>query len=131
MAFFEWADMGYHRPGSGTIATMALGVTGRDALDWWVKRFDELHVAHDGIQTRGAGDQLVLPFRDPEGQRLELVDDAGRLESTPWRRSPVPVEMAIRGFYAVRLTQRQPEPSDRFLTTGPAFLPRAHSSPPP
>ncbi len=91
-------------------------MTGRDALDGWIKRFDELHVAHDGIQTRGAGDQLVLPFRDPEGQRLELVDDAGRLESTPWRRSPVPIEMAIRGFYAVRLTQRQLEPSERFLT---------------
>ena len=116
LTFFEWPDIGYHRPGTGTISTIALGGTGRDALDGWVKRFDELHVVHDGIQTRGAGDQLVLPFRDPEGQRLELVDDAGRLESTPWRRSPVPIEMAIRGFYAVRLTLRQLEPSERFLT---------------
>src|SRR5260370_19532861 len=108
--------MGYERPANGRISTIVVGVTGRDAVDGWVKRFDKLHVAHDGIQTRGAGDQLVLPFRDPEGQRLELVDDAGRLESTPWRRSPVPIEMAIRGFYAVRLTLRQLEPSQRFLT---------------
>ena len=116
LTFFEWADIGPHRQGVGTISTISLGVTGRDALDWWVKRFNDFNIAHDGIQTRGAEERLVLPFRDPEWQRLELVDDAGKLESTPWRRSPVPVEMAIRGFYAVRLAQSRLEPSARFLT---------------
>jgi glyoxalase family protein len=120
LTFFEWANIGFHRPGAGTISTISLGVTGRDTLDWWVQRFDTLHVTHDGIQTRGADRQLVLPFRDPEGQRLELVEDGGRLAarigSTPWRKSPVPTERAIHGFYAVRLTLRDLEPSARFLT---------------
>ena len=116
LTFFEWPDIGHHRHGVGTISTISLGVTGQDALNWWVKRFDDLNVAHDDIQTRGADNLLVLPFLDPEGQRLELVDERGRLESTPWRRSPVPVEMAIHGFYAVRLTLRNLEPSQRFLT---------------
>ncbi len=106
LTFFEWPDVGYHRPGVGTISTISLGVTGRDALNWWVKRFNDFHVAHEGIHTRGADDLLVLPFRDPEGQHLELVDDAGRLQNTPWRKSPVPVEMSIHGFSAVRLTPR-------------------------
>jgi glyoxalase family protein len=120
LTFFEWANIGFHRPGAGTISTISLGVTGRDTLDWWVQRFDTLHVTHDGIQERGADRQLVLPFRDPEGQRLELVEDGGRLAarigSTPWRKSPVPAERAIHGFYAVRLTLRDLEPSARFLT---------------
>lgn len=116
LTFFEWPDVGYHRPGVGTISTISLGVTGRDTLNWWVKRFNDFHVAHDGIQTRGADDLLVLPFRDPEGQHLELVDDAGRLQNTPWRKSPVPVEMSIHGFSAVRLTLRNLEASARFLT---------------
>jgi glyoxalase family protein len=116
LTFFEWPNIGRHQPGTGTISMISLGVTSPDALGWWVKRFDDLHVAHDGVQTRGADGLLVLPFRDPEGQRLELVDDGGRLESMPWRRSPVPVEMAIHGFYAVRLTLRKLEPSARFLT---------------
>jgi len=116
LTFFEWPDIGHHQPGAGTISTISLGVTGQDALNWWIKRFDDLHVAHDDIQTRGSDSLLVLPFRDLEGQRLELVDDSGRLESTPWRRSPVPVEMAIHGFYAVRLTLRKLDHSARFLT---------------
>jgi glyoxalase family protein len=121
LTFFEWPDIGRHQPGTGTISMISLGATGQDALSWWVKRFDDLHVAHDGVQTRGANGLLVLPFRDPEGQRLELVDDGGRLQSMPWRRSPVPVEMAIHGFYAVRLTQRKLEPSARFLTEALGF----------
>ncbi len=116
LTFFEWPDIGSNRPGVGSISTIALGVTGRDALSWWLQRFDDFNVSHDGIQTHGAEARLVLPFRDPEGQRLELVDDAGKLESIPWRRSPVPVEMAIHGFYAVRLTLRHLEASARFLT---------------
>ncbi len=116
LTFFEWSNIGRHQPGVGTISKISLGVAGRDALNWWVKRFDDFHVAHDGIQTRGADDLLVLPFRDPEGQRLELVDDAGKLVVTPWRKSPVPVEMALHGFYAVQLTLRNLGPSARFLT---------------
>ena len=116
LTFFEWPDIGPHRPGVGTISTISLGVTGRDALAWWVKRFEDLHIVHDGIQTRGEAQSLVLPFRDPEGQRLELVDDAGKLQSTPWRKSPVPAEMAIHGFNSVQLTLRSLESSARFLT---------------
>ena len=116
LTFFEWPDAGTHRHGTGTISKISLGVTGRDALNWWVKRFDDFHIAHDGIQTQGVDNVLVLPFRDPEGQRLELVDDAGKLQSTPWRKSPVPAELAIHGFNSVQLTLRSLESSARFLT---------------
>lgn len=116
LTFFEWADIGYQQPGAGTISTISLGVNGRDALDSWVKRLDNFNVAHDDIHIRGSDGPAVLTFRDPEGQRLELVDAAGRLERTPWRKSPVPVEMAIHGFYAVRLTERNLDSSARFLT---------------
>ena len=130
LTFFDWPDAGYHRQGTGTISAILLGVTGRDALNWWVKRLDDFHVAHDGIQSRGGDDLLVLPFRDPEGQRLELVDDAGKLASTPWRKSPVPVEMAINGFSAVQLTLGKLEPSARFLTEVLGFqLRRTYQTP--
>jgi glyoxalase family protein len=116
LTFFEWPDIGRHRPGAGEISRISFGVTGRTALDWWLKRFDDVGVAHDGIQTRGTEERLVLPFRDPEGQRLELVDDGGTLRTTPWRKSPVPAEMAIHGFYAARITERDLDRSASFLT---------------
>ena len=43
LTFFEWADIGPHHQGVGTISTISLGVTGRDALDWWVKRFNDFN----------------------------------------------------------------------------------------
>ncbi len=116
LTFFEWAHIGSNRPGAGSISTIELGVTGKDAFPWWVERFNNFNVSHDGIQTRGTEARQVLPFRDPEGQRFELVDDEGKIESSPWKRSPVPVERAIRGFYAVRLTLRHLDSSARFLT---------------
>jgi glyoxalase family protein len=116
LTFFDWPDIGRHRPGTGTISCISFGVTGREALAWWIKRFDDFGVDHDGLQTRGPDDRLFVPFRDPEGQRLELVDDAGTLSITPWSKSPIPLEMMIHGFYAVRLTLRDLERSARFLT---------------
>ena len=128
LTFFEWAHIGSNRPGVGSISTIELGVTGKDAFPWWVERFNTFNVSHDGIQTRGTEARLVLPFRDPEGQRFELVDDEGKIESSPWKRSPVPVERAIRGFYAVRLTLRHLESSARFLTEVLGFRPKTTSA---
>jgi len=116
LTFFDWSDIGHHRPGTGTISCISFGVTGREALEWWIKRFDDLGVEHDGLQTSGPDDRLFVPFRDPEGQHLELVDDAGTLSITPWSKSPIPLEMMIHGFFAVRLTLRDLERSAHFLT---------------
>src|SRR5258708_38048672 len=38
LTFFEWPDSGSNRPGVGSISTIALGITGRDALSGWVHR---------------------------------------------------------------------------------------------
>src|SRR5581483_2146276 len=106
LTFFDWPTAGPQRAGAGTISTIALGVTGREVLEWWVQRFDGFKVSHDGIQTRGDAGTAFLAFRDPEGQRLELVDDAGRMQHVPWKGSPVPAAMSIHGLYAVRISTR-------------------------
>ena len=116
LTFFDWPDAGHHHQGIGTVSAISLGVTGSDALNWWVKRLDDFQITHQGIQTSGEDGRLVLPFTDPEGQHLELVDDEGKLEYTPWPKNPVPFEMAIHGFTSVRLAMGKLEPTKRFLT---------------
>lgn len=116
LTFFDWPMAGPNRPGAGAISAIALGVNGRAALEWWVQRLDTFNVPHTGIQEREGGRRAVLAFHDPEGQRLELIDDEGRLQSHPWQRSPVPAEMAIRGFYAVRIIARDLAPTAALLT---------------
>lgn len=115
LTFFDWPMAGPNHAGAGTVAAIELGVNGRQALEWWAQRLDTFKVAHDGIQTHPANGKAMLAFRDPEGQRLELIDAEERLQSTPWKESPVPPAMAIQGFYAVRLLERALNPTAAFL----------------
>jgi glyoxalase family protein len=119
LTFFDWPMAGANRPGVGTISAIVFGVRGREALDWWARRLERFNIAHEGVQVRD--ERAVLAFRDPEGQQLELIDDGGRLAGEPWKKSPVPVEMGIRGLYAVRLVVRDLAPSAKLLTETMGF----------
>jgi glyoxalase family protein len=115
LTFFDWPGAGASRHGTGTISAILFGVRGRAALDWWAQRLTTFGIEHDGIQASGKEGRAVLAFRDPEGQRLELLDDEGKLAGEPWKRSPVAAEMAIRGLYGVRFTIRQLERTESIL----------------
>jgi len=116
LTFFDWPHAGPNRTGAGTISAISFGVNSHQALEWWVQRLDTFKVPHDGVQIQAANGRAVLAFRDPEGQRLELINAEGRLQSTPWKNSPIPPAMAIQGFYAVRLIERSLNPTAHFLT---------------
>lgn len=113
MTFFEWPDVPRHVPGAGDVSAVGFAVSSRDALEWWTNRFDELGVEHGGIEDRGGRE--VLPFTDPEGQRLLLV--TGHREGvTPWKDNPVPAEYQIRGFASVTMVVRRAERTVHLLT---------------
>ncbi len=114
MTFFDWPDVGGHTAGAGDIAAVTFMVPDRAALDYWVDRFDAEDVRHGSIEERGG--RPVLPFLDPEGQRLELVI-GGAGTATPWEQSPVPAEYAIRGFGAVTVVVETLQPTADFLTS--------------
>jgi glyoxalase family protein len=114
MTFFEWPDVPAHRPGAGDVAAIGFVVPDRAALDWWAARFDAEGVEHDAVEGRFGRD--VLPFRDPEGQRLQLIAGERTAPSTPWTRSSVPAEYQIRGFGTVTLLTRRLDGTRRVLT---------------
>jgi glyoxalase family protein len=103
MTFFDWPQTGPDRRGTDSIVNTLFRVNGRAALEYWVKRFDDLSVKHDDL-IHFAGRDL-LRFEDPEGQRLTLVDDGGApFEGEVWLGAGMPEEFAIRGFYGVMLS---------------------------
>ena len=103
MTFFDWPHTGPNLRGTDSIAGTAFRVNGRPALEFWARRFAEKGIKQDEI-TEFAGRQL-LPFEDPEGQQLYLVDDRGvGIEGEIWSRPDIPDEFALRGFFSVVLS---------------------------
>jgi glyoxalase family protein len=113
LTFFDWPDAIKNRHGVGTVQATGLRVP-PDTLDWWVARFDLAGVGHDDIAERGG--RRTLAFTDPEGQRLQLVEDA-EPGGTPWAGSSVPPEKGIRGLGPVTLAIGRAERTAHVLTT--------------
>jgi glyoxalase family protein len=100
MTFFDWPAIGADQRGTDSITTTAFRVNGQAALEYWIERLSAYGFVQHGIETF-VGRELVR-FEDFEGQRLALVDDAGApYEGELWDGSDVPMEFALRGFYAV------------------------------
>jgi glyoxalase family protein len=115
VTFFDWPMAVRNRNGAGSIATVGLRVPSRAALDWWAQRLADLSIPHRGVVELDG--QALIHFADPEGMELALVSDEGAAGGgVPWERSPVPVEMGIRGLHAVTLMVRDLGPTARVLT---------------
>lgn len=123
LTFFEWPHMGPNHNGPGSISQTALRVPSRAALEWWGDRLNQYGVVNGGL-AEFHGHNLIN-FTDPEGQQLALVDDAGAPDGTPWARSPVPPEYAIRGLFASTLIVRQLEATAFVLTEVMGYQPVA------
>jgi glyoxalase family protein len=106
MTFFDWERIGPNVAGLGTISrTTFRAPTG--SLEAWQKRLEAA-----GVFTElGEGSLL---FSDPEGQRLELVEDDGG-EVVPWTEL-VPEDQALRGILGVDLESARPDSTALVLT---------------
>ena len=115
VTFFDWQASPAAIPGAGTIAPIALRVPGPAALDWWARRLDEHGIAHERLAV--ADGRAALRLADPEGQRLELVDDGGAPGGRPPGDGPVPAEFAITGIHDVAITSARPDATLALLTS--------------
>jgi glyoxalase family protein len=101
VTFFDWPWAVTNQPGVPEIGPIALRVAGDAALDYWEDRLTDLDVPNRREDGR-------LAFTDPEGQRLELVPDAGLPGGTPWSGSAIPPELQVKGLHGVTLTSANP-----------------------
>ena len=118
ITFFPWPELPPGKRGVGLTNEVALAVP-PGTLGWWSER-----LASAGIRTKERTtwfDEPALPFDDPDGLGLALVETGDARDFTPWAESPVDYSRQIRGLHAVRLAQREVAPTARFLSEGLGF----------
>jgi glyoxalase family protein len=113
LTFFPWPQMEQARLGIGFVVEVPLAVP-QGSLAYWQERFAQQSVAVGAMETRFG--EPVLPFTDPHGQPLALVETADERPFVPWAGSAVPPEHQVRGMHAVRLWERDLAPTARLLT---------------
>ncbi len=115
MTFFPWEDLPQGKVGSGQVSRVAFRVP-EESLDYWEERFDEHGVDYDERVERFS--ETVLPFRDPDGLPVELVEtEIGDDDPTTAWTEFVPADAAIRGFHSVTLWLADPDPTEELLET--------------
>jgi glyoxalase family protein len=114
LTFFPWAHMAPPRVGHGLTIEVSLEVPA-DSVAYWGARLEKYGVRLSPVETR-FGDK-VLPFVDPHGLKVALVESARGVQhrSTPWDESGVPPERQVRGLYGAQAWERDAGPTDRFL----------------
>jgi glyoxalase family protein len=113
LTFFPWTGGVPGRKGVGLTVELLLAVP-PETLDFWSNRLEQHGVGLGGLETRFG--ERTLPFRDPHGLEIALVETSDPRSFTPWDGSPVPPDRQIRGLHAARLWQRSLSASADFLT---------------
>jgi glyoxalase family protein len=113
ITFFPWPEMPPAKQGAGLATEVSLAIP-LGAIDYWIDRLTEHHLAVGEIETRRGSSAVT--FSDPHGLPLSLHETGDDREFTPWHDSPVPAEKQIRGLHSVRLWERDLALTSAFLT---------------
>src|SRR6476619_80891 len=98
ITFFPWPRMPAVTAGHGLAMEVALAVPA-GTLGYWSDRLRQRGVAMQAIETRHG--ERALPFTDPHGLKVALVETRDAREFTAWAASPVPAERQVRGLHGV------------------------------
>ncbi|MEL6822873.1 MAG: ring-cleaving dioxygenase, partial [Calditrichota bacterium] len=101
---------GFNGVGLSTEVPMAVSI---GSIDYWLPRLKEHGVDVGPVEERFG--EKTLPFSDPHGLRLALVETDDERDFAPWDDSSVPKEHQIKGMHTVRLWERDLAPTERLL----------------
>ncbi len=113
LTFFPWPAMPPAKLGIGYTVEVPFAVS-IGALAYWQERLAKNKIAFGNVETRFG--EKVLPFKDPHGLQLALVETGDEREFVAWNESAVPPEYQLRGMHAVRLWERDLKSTERLLT---------------
>lgn len=120
ITFFPWPSMGPKRPGIGLWDEIYLTIP-QGSLSWWRSRLKSAGIEVGEEERRF--DEAVLPFEDPHGMSLALVEAESYegFDFEVWAGSPVPEEYQIRSLGGARLQERSGEATESFLSRAFGF----------
>jgi len=118
LTFFPWPQMEPARRGIGLAIEIPFAVP-PNSFDFWRKRFDAHKVKYDAAEIRFG--EKTLPFQDPDGLPLALVETADERDFVTWEASPIPAQYQLRGMHAARLWERALAPTAKLLTEQMGF----------
>jgi len=113
LTFFPWPDMGPATLGSGFTVEVSFAAP-PGSLPYWCERLPRGGVSVGKEETRFG--EMVLPFRDPHGLHLALVETSAERPFEAWNESPVPVTHQVRGMHSVRLWENDIRQTAALLT---------------
>ncbi|MFN7942376.1 MAG: ring-cleaving dioxygenase [Thermoanaerobaculia bacterium] len=124
LTFFPWSHLAAPRAGHGLATEVALAVP-PGSLEAWGERLTGYGTRTGAIAQRFG--ERVLPFVDPHGLAVALVESASALARpfTPWEESPVEPARQIRGLEGARLRLAATDPTAAFLVETLGFAPEA------
>ena len=100
ITFFPWKRAVKSKTGAGEVDRISFSVPG-GAISYWQDRFDDLEIPTGELFERFG--KNVLSFEDPDGLKLEIVEDDRFNDLPGWKDSDVPLDKAIRGFWGANL----------------------------
>ena len=113
LTFFPWKNVRQGKDGSGMATEIGYSVpTG--SLDFWKKRFEERGVTHFQITAKFG--ERKLPFQDPDGLKLSLIETAHHDDRSGWKTDEVGLDVAIKGIHTVVLTLNNINATAKILT---------------
>lgn len=113
LTFFPWPDMAPARLGVGFTVEVTFAAP-PGSLPYWRDRLARADVEVRPEERRFS--ENVLPFADPHGLPLALVETSGERPFAPWADGPVPVDKQVRGMHSVRLWERDLTATEALLT---------------
>lgn len=113
LTFFPWPRLQPVKLGIGLTVEVPFAVP-PGVLGYWRDRLEANNVSLGETETRFG--EKTLPFKDPHGLQLALVETDDERDFVPWEASPVPAECQVRGMHSVRLWERDLKPTAALLT---------------
>ncbi len=102
LTFFMWPGALRGRIGNSQLTATSFAVP-LGAGQYWRERFRANGVKYESPQERFG--EVVIPFADPDGLRLELIETRRGDDTHPWSGSEVTPDVAIRGFHSATLSE--------------------------